>query len=784
MRSKAFFLDNASSAGISRGKLVKRYTNKSNLPSSTGTMLGMNFYPKKNDFDPTLFSFIVVVFLIAGSFSCSNPPTLASKAATSQVRVSASQHAVVIATPDAEFDIWPTGYVQGSLLQNGRLLTLDDPSKTNASYIVSGNREIRDFVFDLVNAKISDATDRFGSTGKRAEIHGKSASLPGLEQVLTVEVYDEFPQAAVISSAFKNNGQSNVTLDQLVADEHHLNASLADPKVPPYQMWSFHGSSEAWGKDDVMPITAKFVRTNTMEVIQHNDENQTGGGIPVVAFWTRSVGEAIGHLETVPLIVSLPVTTETDGRVTARLSMDTKTDLKPGETYSSPLTFVSVFRGDYYEPLSIYSRMLQKQGVSLARPTDADYQANWCGWGYELNFTQKQMLDTIPKLKQLGLKWATLDAGWFTNRGDWDPRPQIFPDDSIKSLVRAYHDAGIHITLWWIPAIVEDGHGRDVLDHRPYKAANIVKAHPDWLILDKNGQPARATADLGAFCPAIPEVKEYYKQLTDRFIREWDFDGSKLDFAYTVPPCYNPKHHHQSPQDSVRALGDLYRIILETTRALKPDSVTQACPCGTPPNLAWLPYIDQAVTADPVGSKQVRLRTKMYKALLGPEAAIYADHVELTDIKLSNTTNEIDKGQDFASQVGVGAVLGTKFTWPNYGPHFKTVELTPTKEEHWKKWIDLYNSKMLSRGKFLDLYTYGYDFPEAYAIEKDGKMYYAFYTQQKGEEWSGEIELRGLQEGKYRVTDYEHGDQLGSVDSSNPKLRVTFKEHLLLEASR
>ena len=32
---------------------------------------------------------------------------------------------------------------------------------------------------------------------------------------------------------------------------------------------------------------------------------------------------------------------------------------------------------------------------------------------------------------------------------------------------------------------------------------------------------------------------------------------------------------------------------------------------------------------------------------------------------------------------------------------------------------------MLSKGTFRNLYVYGYDTPEGYAIEKDGKMYYA-----------------------------------------------------------
>ena len=50
-----------------------------------------------------------------------------------------------------------------------------------------------------------------------------------------------------------------------------------------------------------------------------------------------------------------------------------------------------------------------------------------------------------------------------------------------------------------------------------------------------------------------------------------------------------------------------------------------------------------------------------------------------------------------------------------------TLRSTPEKEAYWKKWIALYNNNMLSQGDFRNLYTFGYDMPEAYAIEKDGK---------------------------------------------------------------
>jgi len=714
--------------------------------------------------------------------ACTRKTTESKAEPASKIQVAATGP-LIVRTPSAEFRFYSNGYLQASLLRDGKASTLDDPrAASGSSALTVDGKEVSDFSFDVEHARISAASDWLGSFGRQIEISGRSATVPDIESTAVLEVYDAFPTVVLSSISFKNSGSSDISVDKITTQRHFFNASLSDYSAPPYSMWSFHGSSEAWGKDDVVALSAKYARDNAMQTMMHNDENRTGGGIPVTAFWTGTVGEAIGHAETVPLTLSMPVKTQGDQRVSASIFLDGPGKLHPGETYTSPQTFLNVFRGDFYEPLSTYSKLLQKHGLSLARPTEADYQANWCGWGYEMDFSPKQMLGTIPKLKELGLKWATLDAGWFRARGDWEPRTEIFPGDSLQRVVKAYHDNGIKITLWWIPLVAEDGHGKDILNHRAYQLSNVVREHPDWLILDRDGRPARATADLGALCPAVPEVQQYYKHLTERFIRDWDFDGHKLDFSYTVPACYNPKHHHQSPHDSIAAVGNVYKIILDTTRALKPDSVTQACPCGTPPSLAWLPYIDQPVTADPVGARQVRLRTKMYKALLGPNAPVYGDHVELTEVRLSNTLHEVDKGRDFASEVGVGAVVGTKFTWPDYGPKFKMVELTPEKEQHWKKWIDIYNSKMLSKGQFLGLYTYGYDTPEAYAIAKDGRMYYAFYSPANQKDWSGEIELRGLKPGRYLVRDYEHNQELGIVEAASPRRKVSFSEHLLLEA--
>jgi alpha-galactosidase len=701
---------------------------------------------------------------------------------------------VIIKTSNAEFDVLPSGYIQAYLLKHGTRLTLDEPqpaSQSGSDSLLSEGKEIRDFMFGSEQAKVSEAHGNLGLRGKRVEIRARSPrDGPALiERTLVLEVYDDFPTLVLTTASYKNLGSQTLRLDQVSTQRHRLNASLADSKAPPYRLWSFQGSSSKWGDDEIRLISQDFSQANLMNA---SPETGLGGGVPVLAFWTANVGEAMGHVETLPLILSLPVKTAADGRI--HISLDQKLDvgLKPGETFSTPRSFLAVYSGDFYEPLRLYSAVLQREGWTLPKATQSDYEANWCGWGYELNPTPSQMLGTIPKLKALGIRWTTLDFRWFDNFGDWEPRPDNFPGQSIKELVNDFHRQGFQMQIWWRPIGADDGQAK--YEYPPYGkiVSKVVQEHPDWLILDLNGKHARLKSNLSnlaALCPALPEVQEYHRRLTKKIIHDWGFDGNKLDDVFMVPPCYNPKHQHKSPEDSVRAMGEIYKVVFQTTRQLKPDSVTQICPCGTTPSITWLPYIDQAVTADPVGAVQVRRRIKMYKALLGPEAAVYGDHVELSDMKqvagrYSAGSTYMEIGTDFASTLGAGGVVGTKFTWPDYGPKFKNVTLTHDKESHWKKWIDIYNSKRLSDGTFLNLYAYGYDVPEGYAIQKGGQMYYAFFASQPSALWKGAIELRGLQPGRYRLLDYGNAKDLGVIDAQKPTLNVEFTGQLLLEATK
>jgi alpha-galactosidase len=138
-----------------------------------------------------------------------------------------------------------------------------------------------------------------------------------------------------------------------------------------------------------------------------------------------------------------------------------------------------------------------------------------------------------------------------------------------------------------------------------------------------------------------------------------------------------------------------------------------------------------------------------------------------------------DGRQDFASTLGIGGVVGTQFTWPPGSAQRNRLDLTPDKEDIWRKWVALYNEQMLSRGEYLGgLYDIGFDRPEAHAIRKSGKMYYSFFAPQ----WKGRLELRGLGPGEYKIVDYENGKELGRVHGPTGSIDAEFEKHLLIRA--
>jgi alpha-galactosidase len=582
----------------------------------------------------------------------------------------------------------------------------------------------------------------------------------------TIDHYLQWEDAFILQWELENRGDSPLSVEIATLPRLHLSEALRQ------DLWTMQGVAVDWGQDFALPLPETFARDN---YLGHND-NDEGGGVPLIYCWNQKSGLALAHIETYQALWHMPVQSDPEQGIDIALQDRRPTAIAPGGKLQSLRVLLSLHHGDFFEPLRLYRQIMIRQGLSAPTTNEEDFQPAWCSWGYEFDVRPEEMTGVLPVLKELGIPWLTLDDRWFDHYGDWNPRPDTFPsgDKQMQKMVEKIHSERAYAQIWWYPLCVEDGVGH--WDTFEYGTSQSLRQHPDWLVLNRDGSVARNNRGLAIICPGLPEVQQYTVDLTRRFIQEWGFDGHKLDNIYTVPPCYNPSHHHIKPEESVECFAEVYRSIFETTRELKLYSVTQICPCGTPVTHTLIPWMDQAVTADPTSSEQIRRRIKFYKGLMGPCFAVLADHVELSD-----------GGVDFASEIGAGGVPATKFIWPEDDTKRSRLTdwpaLTEEKKSLWAQWMEIYRAHPLAKGEYLNLYDLAFDRPEAHAIRYDGRLYYAFYTKQLGLKFSGKISLRGLEPRKYQIRDYVENRILGTIQGPTAELEVGFTSHLLLEAS-
>jgi len=608
----------------------------------------------------------------------------------------------------------------------------------------------RFLLLDRTQEAVSDAH----GAGRRHVLRGSAEGR--IEKRLTVTFLDRYPGLALIETRYRNTGDAPLAIAGWRAATHDL---LDHPDGA----WTFAGASYPDRRDWVQPVKPGFQQRNFMGM----NGSDYGGGTPVAVVWRRDAGLAVGHVETVPRLVALPVAAQPTG---TRIGMagDEAVLLAPGETLTLSTAFVMVHEGDHFHPLDVYRRLMAERGIAAPAIPEASYAPIWCAWGYERDFTTQQILATLPKAKSLGLEWAVLDDGWQASEGDWKVDRTKFPrgDADMKAFADRIKAAGMKPRLWLSPLAVDPG-------------TDLLRDHPDMLLLDRDGA-AQNISWWNSFtlCPAYPPVVDFFRGQVRRILADWGFEGLKLDGQHLngVAPCYNPAHHHARPEESYEKLQDFWKALYDEAIAINPQAVIEICPCGDSFAFHNLPAMNNTPASDPESSWQVRSKGKTFKALMGPSAPFSGDHVELSD-----------HHDDFASSYGVGAILSTKFTWPKDTDHPTDklppggFVLTPARETLWRKWIALYRARMLPKGEYLGhLYDIGFDKPEAHAIAKDGRLHYAFFA----ERWDAPVSLRGLDPGRrYRLTDAFTGHPLGTAEGPVATLPVRFAHALLVEAT-
>ena len=276
------------------------------------------------------------------------------------------------------------------------------------------------------------------------------------------------------------------------------------------------------------------------------NDSDYGGGIPVTDVWRSDYGVAIGHTELVPKLVSLPVKVDAYDKtadISIRFDYESPFVLKKGDTLATVETFVAVHDGDCFGPLKQFSEVLRAKGLKFAEPEPEAFESSWCAWGYMRNFTIDEIRGTLPKVKELGIKWVTIDDGYQQAEGDWHVNSKTFPkgDAQMRALVDEIHAQGMKVMIWWAPLAADPG-------------SKALTNDPDLKLITSEGAPQYITWwDSYYMSPAYTKTLDHTKEVLSLFFNTYNVDGLKMDGQHlnAVAPDYNDRHNLSRPEESV-----------------------------------------------------------------------------------------------------------------------------------------------------------------------------------------------------------------------------------------
>src|SRR5450631_2169213 len=353
-----------------------------------------------------------------------------------------------------------------------------------------------------------DAVDDVNGPGTRLTVSGASAD--GVEKTVAVTMYRRHPGIAVVRVSYRNAGPHVLSLRSWTNGDFRVPASGTGAP----EFWCYSGATYEDRRDWLKPVAPGFAQDNFLGM----EASDYGGGTPIVDVWRRDGGLAVGHVETTPRRVSLPVQGQR-GAVRVAVCGREKLNLKPGESFDTPQTFVTVHDGDYFAALSSYRDLMSERGLTPAVPPAASYEPIWCAWGYERACTTALIEGTLPKVKELGLDWAVIDDGWQAMIGDWNPDRAKYPNGEadVRRLVSNIRAGGLKPRLWYSPLSAAPG-------------SDLLHDHADMLLLDKEGAVQNVSYWNSFYlCPAYEKTVQHTQGLIKKFIGDWGFAGLKID---------------------------------------------------------------------------------------------------------------------------------------------------------------------------------------------------------------------------------------------------------------
>lgn len=209
--------------------------------------------------------------------------------------------------------------------------------------------------------------------------------------------------------------------------------------------------------------------------------------------------------------------------------------------------------------------IVAQNGFAPAPAPEAAFEPLYSSWYAFLQDVDAASIEAeAPLAASMGMKTLILDDGWqkeesgsfYSATGDWMPAAARFPD--MKAHVARVHASGLKYMVWVATPFM----GKEARNYARFKGKFLFDG--DTAVLD----------------PRFPEVREYLAATCERIVRDWDFDGVKLDFidAFVLPerdPAEKDGYSGRDCRSLPLAVDMLMKGILARMKAAKPDVLVE-----------------------------------------------------------------------------------------------------------------------------------------------------------------------------------------------------------------
>jgi len=210
--------------------------------------------------------------------------------------------------------------------------------------------------------------------------------------------------------------------------------------------------------------------------------------------------------------------------------------LMPGESFSSPGTFICLYNGSKWQDAfedhfidfvrnSLNVRLFEKSSYPLF------YYCTWNPFRYNIN--EKLIIELADSLEGTGVDVLIIDDGWQDNRGDWNPHPERFPNGMLR-VCDYIRSKGMKPGLWFTIATID-------------KESQVYQEHPEWAVLDSSGRPTDLHSPHWENHITMSMDTKWYEYILEKlslYIQTCKLGYVKLDFAvansaYVMEPVFS-----------------------------------------------------------------------------------------------------------------------------------------------------------------------------------------------------------------------------------------------------